>query len=361
MSLWVVVAHMLSWCGWVGLKFPWPLDRLWPEFIYSQPAVEAFIILSGFAISSLLTKRPSYRAFILGRVFRLYPVYLVCLAVTIMATFVTPGVLARLSWRESGYVHLLEEISRYERENLSAHVIAHLTLLHGTLPQSILPGSTTAILPPAWSLSLEWQYYLVAPLVAGLVRRGWGWLGLGIVSWVGVRIAADWQSLTPAFLPVHLPLFLLGIGSHWAYSAACRGGKADLDFSVPSAVIVVVAFVTSWHTYTLVIWALACGSVAASGRDPYSRLLRVVSRTLVSRPVQWLGSISYPLFLVHWPAITFGLWSALALRPNLTSRDAAAVLLGVVLPLTLIVAAVLHRFIELPGIEAGRRVPTKTQ
>ena len=51
------------------------------------------------------------------------------------------------------------------------HGLLHVLLLQGLTPDSWLPFSSSALLGPAWSLSLEWQFYLVAPLLIGALRR----------------------------------------------------------------------------------------------------------------------------------------------------------------------------------------------
>ncbi len=51
LATWVAVSHILCWTGFAETVLPRPFGRFWPDFISAQPAVEIFIILSGFAIS----------------------------------------------------------------------------------------------------------------------------------------------------------------------------------------------------------------------------------------------------------------------------------------------------------------------
>ena len=46
------------------------------------------------------------------------------------------------------------------------HFAAHVLLLQGLIPQSLLPYAYITLLGPAWSLSTEWQFYLLIGLLA---------------------------------------------------------------------------------------------------------------------------------------------------------------------------------------------------
>ena len=223
LALWVVISHILCWCGWADATFPWPLSRLWSAFIFAQPAVETFMILSGFAISFLLHQnQPPYYIFIVGRFFRIYPVYALCLTLGIATTYLTPVVLDTSLWRDTIYYNWIGSYSVQERANITTHSLSHATLLFGLLPKSILPYSTGTLLPPSWSITLEWQYYLVAPAIAWLVRSGTGMLCVVFAVLVGLHYSHVWQNPENAFLPAQLPLFLMGIGSYHLYAHHAR-------------------------------------------------------------------------------------------------------------------------------------------
>jgi peptidoglycan/LPS O-acetylase OafA/YrhL len=72
-----------------------------------------------------------------------------------------------------------------------------------------------------------------------------------------------------------------------------------------------------------------------------------VERLLTSGPVAFLGRISYSLYLVHLVLILAAVHSLGDRAPALEAAAAAAVA-------SLAVAAAMHRWVEVPGIRAGR-------
>lgn len=47
--------------------------------------------------------------------------------------------------------------------NRYQNILAHIPLIHGLIPPSALPDAAAAFLGRAWSISTEWQFYLIAP------------------------------------------------------------------------------------------------------------------------------------------------------------------------------------------------------
>src|SRR6267142_3186556 len=158
LAWWVVGCHTIinsgvPWNGGSGFIEKTMLQASW--------AVNGFLILSGFVIAKLIIEKgESYRAYLTRRFFRLYPVFIIC---------------------------LIPSIFLFERQPIGwflSSLATHLSLLHGIVPESWSIGPVgnecfaASILPPAWSISLEWQYYLIAPAFVGLlwkVRTRW-WL-----------------------------------------------------------------------------------------------------------------------------------------------------------------------------------------
>jgi len=128
-------------------------------FEWGFPAVMVFFCLSGFIISRSQAQHQRSRGrYVLARVYRIVPVYLVAVLLSLYAEWFRYG---HASW---------------------AQLLAHLSFLQ-TTQQERLPWEF-ATNGSLWSLSQEWWFYMFFALTFGpfQVRRLWVWLGLGILS-----------------------------------------------------------------------------------------------------------------------------------------------------------------------------------
>lgn len=359
LALWVAAAHIFSICGFFDVQLRRPFSRLNPaflEFLEAAAAVDTFIILSGFAISFLLHKRSqSYGSFMTGRVFRIYPVYLCCLVLGIASGNLLPSIMASATWHDTIYFEWIKDLLASESKWFGAHLFWHVTLLNGLLTKGVLPLATGTLLPPAWSITLEWQYYLAAPFIARMVKSAGGILALTVVGFLGMHFCAHWQNPQLAFLPARLPLFLLGIGSYHFYARFGGDGKNSTISSVAISLVIAVGLLLQWHAIALVLWALGFGCILVRGNDPFSKALSILRHALLNRWLQRLGKISFPLYLVHWPVIVGILYLLVRRFPAITSLQAVTVMILLGIPVVLLIAQGLHQLVEMPGMALGKK------
>ncbi len=356
LALWVVTAHAFCWVGWADLVPTGPFRNLWLHFAHAQVAVGLFIVLSGFAIWNLLASRSqSWSVFMTGRVFRIYPVFLIALALGIVSAFFQRVLQTSLPWADDSYFPTLRSVSQSEESALASHILAHLFLLNGAIPSNWLSGSAGSIIAPAWSLSLEWQFYLVAPILFAMRRYGFVLVALAGLSLLAAPHLGQFSNPQAAFLPVQLPLFSLGIACAEIWRRTDPSQPAlRLPLLIGSLAVVGGAALTRWSFPVVLLWFPLFGT--AAGWWDWIRPSRWIRAPLNAGPIQWLGALSYPLYLIHWPCLILTIRMLFLIRPDWQPGPLLACLLVTYLPLSLLAAWALHRWIELPGMALGRRI-----
>lgn len=358
LALWVAVAHMFCWCGGSATHGTGKLAAIWRGFMSADSAVETFIILSGFAIHTLLLREPRpYLSYMTGRFFRIYPVYLLSLLLSVALAPTVILLVPSLPWSGDYYLQWMDRINEAQSARPTAHALCHATLLHGVLPKQALDYATTTLIKPAWSISLEWQFYLAAPFIVLLVRRSWGIVLLLFIAGAGQLTRGWWENPDNAFLPRWLPMFLVGIACA-EFAARCER-REDLARTCGPAFIGIGAGIVVFFAdrpVSLGLWLLIfSASIGAWGRF-FPVVGGLIGGLMRLRFAQWLGALSYPLYLLHWPFIGGMLALLQWLKPDLKQQDTLVVMLMSGIPLLLGIAWIVHVCIEMPLMRYGRRV-----
>lgn len=332
--------------------------------------VDIFFVISGFLISSVILKglrgkNFSFFAFYANRVKRIFPALLLVLSFCCLFgwLFLYPG-----------------EYSQLGKHILGGAAYAENFVLRGEAGYF----DTHAYLKPLmhlWSLGIEEQFYLTYPLLLWLIWRLRCNLLAVIVPLVLISFSLNvWQVRSDAasafFLPqtrfwelwtggilAYLDIFKQEIRPHSARSwrgLASYFSKRELTSTRGST----VANILSVSGISLVGAALLL--VRASSFPGWWALLPVCGASLLilARPVAWInrrilsnrvavfiGLISYPLYLWHWPILSF----ARIVRGGELSRGVSVA--AVIASFGLSWAT--WRFVESP-IRFGRKVWTKT-
>lgn len=262
--------------------------------------VDVFFVISGYLITSIILKALdagefSFRQFYARRIRRIFPALLVVVLSTLLAGWyvLLPGEYAELAkhsvaglgfvanvayWLESGYFDTAAELK---------------PLLH------------------LWSLGVEEQFYLAWPLLliaAWKLRLAfWVLMLLAFVSSFTVNIALSGSDSASAyFLPFGRAWELLAGAALVLMSrhgwVVREGGNT---ISVVGLVLLCVSlFVIDASKAFPGWWALlpVLGSVLLIAAGPDAVINR---RFLMLRPMIFVGLISYPLYLWHWPLLSF--------------------------------------------------------
>ena len=264
--------------------------------------VDVFFVISGYLIGGLIVDeltegRFSFATFYARRIRRIFPSLVVVLvAVYVVAWFVLfPGEFRQLGRHIVGSALflsnfvLLDEAGYFDATS-SAKLLLHL-----------------------WSLAIEEQFYLVWPLLCVVAwRRRCDMLALTLAVLV-VSFAVNILTADPA------TAFYSPLSRFWELNTGTavallqrRGGRFSRA-SWPDAVnnlitLLGVALIAAAFVFPKVEtypgwWALlpVSGSALLIAARPDSWMHRYL---LSSRPFVFVGLISYPLYMWHWPLIS---------------------------------------------------------
>lgn len=361
LAWWVVADHLMGRAGYAIDDFRGILRIVRNGSL----AVDVFIMLSGFVVFLVLDRqRSTYLAFLVRRLFRLYPVYLLCLflgGVGVYATHLMHSMAPNLDPGALSEFRYQETVDRFGH-----HLVAHLVMLHGAIPNAILPFSTGAILDPAWSVSLEWQFYLIAPAVLAASRSPFGMFLVGGLAVLFRNFGPQFGEFDfGSFLPLKFYLFWAGGLSYlflrWVQTSAVN--KINGDALLVVAFLLPLAFVgIDGSLIPILIWAVCLSSLTArASASAPTVFTNSISRMLSSRQIVTLGNWSYCTYLVHLPIIQIARYLLFLLDPSLSRPVVLAMLTAVSVPIILLASFIISAKLEKPGIELGRRIAAALQ
>ena len=272
--------------------------------------VDIFFVISGFLISSLIFKeleehRFSFADFYIRRIRRIFPALILMLAAVWLA----------------GWCLMVA----HEYIQLGRHMVA-AGLFASNLAYWREAGyfDTTARLKPLlhlWSLGIEEQYYIVWPVIAvALWKR---WLRPAVLLAMALSFAFN------VIRVVHHPIgaFYLPFGRAWelllgsllAYETIKNGGRLAKLREITFSRRLALKDVASGSA--LILLAIALFALKADDQFPgwwallptiaaflliWAGQTAWINRRLLSHPAMvFIGLISYPLYLWHWPLLSF--------------------------------------------------------
>ena len=297
LALWVIVSHLVG-VGTthvyepVALALPGPLRAIMRAGYFAVPT---FFTLSGFVLartyaSTQWNPRNLWK-YLVGRVARVYPVYL--LSLLIVLPFIVKAKDQPKGWL----------------------VAMHLTLMQGWWSGHYTAGWNT----PAWTLSCEMFFYLVFPLLI-IPLKDCGWqrtVGAALLACVLTPVM--WAlGISDQLKPlVHLGDFLIGIAvarafdlltqrraalkGKWLYGIGFLGSAAMIGYAqyLPKS-INLTTLLRPMNAVLLLGLGLGGGWIA---------------RCLSTRPIVYLGKASYGMYILHIPILWWAVgWPGFAIR-----------------------------------------------
>ena len=310
--------------------------KVWGGFI----GVDVFFVISGFLISSVILKeieesRFSLSSFYQRRIRRIIPALVVMMSVTVIAAcfFLLPS-----------------ELEDFAKSLLAASlsVSNFFFWLHSgyfDAPASDLPLLHT------WSLAVEEQFYIFFPLFLVFVRRFFpgkfkaailflacASLGLSTVGAYKFATATFYLPMTRAWelllgTILSLKVFPAITSRYWRNSASAIG----LFMIIAAAFAYDVS--TPFPGIAALMPCIGAAFIIAAGQHGSS----LVGRLLSSKPLVFIGLISYSFYIWHWPIIVFQKLSMIQV-PDASGRNVKAV----VFILSVIAATLSWRYVETP-------------
>jgi peptidoglycan/LPS O-acetylase OafA/YrhL len=211
---------------------------------------------------------------------------------------------------------------------------------------------------PLWSLRYELLFSVLLPLyvlVGALIGRRWWALALGLAA--AIVVGATVQDPNWVYLPVFMfgtmmAARLADLSSLGRRKPAARG---QLVLGIAAVLLGVVLLEARWELTPLRPGSQTVATAAQLLSVLGAALIVVVvvawaplGRALEVRPIQWLGRISFSLYLVHVPILIATAWFLRGLAWYWTPV--------VAIPAALLIAALFTRFVEGPSHRLSQRV-----
>ncbi|WP_086668355.1 acyltransferase family protein [Lentzea kentuckyensis] len=281
------------------------VNHFWPKVMTGgYVGVDVFFVISGYLITSHLdrelvrTGKVRLGTFYARRVRRLLPAaFLVLIVSIVLAWFLLPYP----RWTTNAW------------EAFAAAFYWENWLLAAKSVNYSAQTEAASLVQHYWSLSVEEQFYLFWPLLLiGLVKLGGrrflipGIAVLGVLS-LAFSVYYTIASPSEAYFITPVRVWEFAIGGVVALTASKlvlpRIG-AEVAAGVGFAMILVSAFVyghtTPFPGFLALVPTVGTALVIISGMRPGRQWHTVVT---ASAPVQFVGNISYSLYLWHWPVV----------------------------------------------------------
>ncbi len=300
--------------------------------------VDIFFVISGYLISGHITQSLnvgefSFLKFYQRRILRLFPALVTVLFAALFAGLFT--------------------LNAVELDGLSQHLLASSLFVQNFFLESesgyFDSSAEKKILLHLWSLSVEEQFYFVWPMFMAMLYRfkakpGFFISAVAIVSFFLCIHELDqprrfyfpqfrfWELALGAFLSsVHQKLKLGYVNFTWLVE---KGG-----FGVVGVLLVLFGLVyiseKDFPSALTILPVLGSGLILLSGENSFT------NKYLLGNPVlAWVGKISYPLYLWHWPLFAF--------THILFGETPSSSVRAVLVILSFVAAHLTQRYIETP-------------
>ncbi len=328
-AMWVVLYHVAAADQARQARAALPAFLRAALFDAGHFGVPVFFVLSGFVIARAIgTDRVDARyvgRFALRRAVRLDPPYWAAIALTLV------------------FVMLKHQITG---DPTLTHQSPGAVLAHMFYAQEFL--GIRELNPVFWTLSYEVQFYLLFCTLLAVAHVGgrprllapFGVAAVAAVVWPLVRALYVRGLALPGWHG-----FLLGAFAAWVIA-----GRLKLTWFALFALLLVGVWTLTGDSFTVVCLATASVILLVDRADG-------LATWLSARPLQFLGRISYSLYLLHVPISGAAFYAMRRMLPASTLAEFVSIL--VVLAVNVAAAHLLWWTVERPSTTLARRVRTR--
>ena len=316
------------------------------EFIGGKDSVYCFFIISGFAIvwSILGENNFKLKNYFCKRFLRIYPVYIIATTLMILISYFFFTIRHADSPSPWGLIYL--------PKNIVLHIINHLFMGQGLIPDNIFPDSTHSLLYVSWSLSVEEQFYLVVlfimiPFIKGDYKKHFTIIIFLSAFYI---VFKSYLGSINCFINYHT-YFMIGI-----FSALSIHNKTPDKFKYLYIGITATLVYSFLNFNAVFIWCLVYGFMILSMKFSENKYINFIKEIIENRVFLFFGKCSYSIYLFHVPVLMLVIYFTKKIFINQDKEDYFNFVLAMTFVITILVSYISYNYIEKVFINFGRKI-----
>jgi peptidoglycan/LPS O-acetylase OafA/YrhL len=356
---------------------------------YGRFAVDVFIVLSGYCLMLPVARQRrddlpnGFFGFVKRRAWRILPPYYIAIAFTLLMALLIPA----MRTVDAAHPAYWDSCARGIFDGKT--IVTHLLLIQSWGPWAI------RIDGPMWSVAVEWQIYLLFPLLILPLRKYLGSLTMATVVFAGgalfywglrsllLAVKPDYYTYVEFCSPWFAGEFAFGVlAASLAFSGRARETRIHQKFPWLTASVLLGLFLVflelagrkSWDQDTALrffresAWGSAWVGDLTISLAVMCLIIHLTRQVVGTHERGWLlgvleskwavrlGEFSYSLYLVHYPVVNA---CDVYFRTHFGPAATCLLAFAVSLPLAMVVSYGFHVWFERPFMTALQRTAEK--